>query len=252
MLVDIHNHILPGLDDGPASIEEAILLVANAVANGVTHIIATPHHKNGKYINSPLAVNEAVASLYRELSQKRIPVRIFPGQEIFFSVNILEELENDLLTLANSGKYLLIEFPTNYIPDNTLEILYKVQLKGFIPIIVHPERNSVFRRNIHLLYEFVSKGALIQVTASSLIGVDGRSLKKYTNVLIKHNLVHFISSDAHHYLKRPFLLKEAYQYVEKKFSENHVNYYIQNANHVIFGTEIEPLYPISFKKVRHV
>ena len=247
MLVDIHNHILPGVDDGAQSMEEAILLAVNAVENGITHIIATPHHLNGKYINSSVVVKEAVTNLYKELSHKNIPVKILPGQEIHLTANILEDLENDLLTLANSGKYLLIELPSTHIPAHTLEILYQIQLKGYIPIIVHPERNTALRRNKQLLYEFVSKGALIQITASSLIGVNGRSLKKYTKVLIKHNLVHFISSDAHHYLKRPFLLKKAYQYVKKKFSESHVTYYCENANHVLFGTEFLPLPPIGFK-----
>ncbi|WP_391116767.1 tyrosine-protein phosphatase [Psychrobacillus sp. L3] len=248
MLVDIHNHILPGLDDGAQSMEEAILLATNAVANGVTHIIATPHHLNRKYTNSSAEVKEAVANLYRELFRENIPVKILPGQEIHLTANILDELDNNLLTLANSGKYILIELPNNHIPTNTLEVFYQIQLKGYIPIIAHPERNSVLRRNKQLLYEFVSKGALIQITASSLIGVNGRSLKKYTKVLIKHNLVHFISSDAHHYLERPFLLKKAYQYITKKFSKSHVTYYCENANHVIFGTEFQPLPPICFKK----
>ncbi|QFF99875.1 hypothetical protein PB01_14155 [Psychrobacillus glaciei] len=252
MLVDIHNHILPGLDDGAQSMEEAILLAANAVANGVTHIIATPHHLNGKYMNSSIVVKEAVASIFRELSNKNIPVKILPGQEIHLTPNILEDLDNNLLTLANSGKYILIELPYNHIPAQTLESFYQIQLKGYIPIIAHPERNSELRRNKQLLYEFVNKGALIQITASSLIGANGRSLKMYTKKLIKHNLVHFISSDAHHYVKRPFLLKKAYQYVEKKFSESHVTYFSENAKHVLFGTEFLPLPPVGFKKSRHL
>lgn len=247
LIVDIHNHILPGLDDGPQSIEEAILLVANAVSNGVTHIIATPHHRNGKYMNSSSVVKEAVVNLNRQLSKKNIPVKILPGQEIYIYSNILEDLEGDLLTLANSGKYLLIELPRNHIPLNTFEVLYKIQLKGYIPIIVHPERNTVLRKEKQKLYELVSKGALIQITAASLVGTDGRSLKRYTVDLIKHNLVHFISSDAHHYQKRPFLLNDAYQYVRKKFSESLVTYYSENAKHVVFGKDIQAIQPISFK-----
>lgn len=247
MLVDIHNHILPGLDDGPESLEKALLLAENAVANGITHVIATPHHLSTKYRNSSLKVKEAIASLYRELSQRNIHLKILPGQEIHLSVNVLEELENDLLTLANSGKYLLIELPNSYIPTHTLEVIYKIQLKGYIPIIVHPERNIVLRKNKQLLYEYVCKGALIQITASSLLGLDGRSLKKCTKELIKHNLVHFISSDAHHYLKRPFLLKNAFEYVKKEFSESHLIYFCENSSHIVYGNEINPLPPISFK-----
>ena len=207
MLVDIHNHILPGLDDGPRTIEEALLLAENAVANGITHVIATPHHLDRKYRNSTLEVKAAVAGLYRELIQRNINLKILPGQEIHLSTNVLMELEKDLLTLANSGRYLLIEFPNAYIPADILDVIYKIQLRGYIPIIVHPERNRVLRKNKQLLYEYICKGALVQITASSVLGHNGRSLRKYTKELIKHNLVHFISSDAHHYLKRPFLLK---------------------------------------------
>ncbi|SDO01080.1 protein-tyrosine phosphatase [Psychrobacillus sp. OK028] len=247
MLVDIHNHILPGLDDGPKSIEEALLLAKSAVSNGITHVIATPHHLDAKYRNSSLEVREAVAGLYREFSKRNIHLKILPGQEIHLAANILDELETDLLTLANSGKYLLIELPNAYIPSQTLEVIYIIQLKGYIPIIVHPERNKILRKNKQLLYEYVCKGALIQVTASSLLGLNGRSLRKYTRELIKHNLVHFISSDAHHYLKRPFLLKKAFEYVKKEFSESYVTYFCENASHIVYGTDIQPLSPISFK-----
>ena len=247
MLVDIHNHILPGLDDGPESLKEALLLAENAVANGITHVIATPHHLSEKYRNSALEVKEAVAGLYRELSQRNIHLKILPGQEIHLSANILEELEKDPLTLANSGKYLLIELPNSYIPANTLDVIYKIQLKGYTPIIVHPERNKILRKNKQLLYEYVCKGVLIQITASSLLGLNGRSFRKYTKELIKHNLVHFISSDAHHYIKRPFLLTKAFESIKRDFSESHVNNYCENANHIVYGTEIQPLLPIGFK-----
>ncbi|MFJ7971644.1 tyrosine-protein phosphatase [Psychrobacillus sp. NPDC096389] len=248
MIVDIHNHILPGLDDGAQTMEDAILLAANAVENGVTHIIATPHH-NEKYWNDPKQIKEAVLNLTREIALKKIPIKILPGQEINFYNGMHGDIGDQLLTLANSGKYILIEFPNYQLPSFLFDILFQIQLKGFIPIIVHPERNLVLRKNKQLVYELVTKGALIQITASSLIGVDGFKIKKYTRDLLNHNLVHFISSDSHHHLSRPFLLKEAYQYVQKKFSEKLLTYFIENAKHVLFGTEFQPLTPIGFKKV---
>lgn len=248
MIVDIHNHILSGLDDGACSMEEAILLATNAVENGITHIIATPHHLDGKYMNSSNTVKVAVANLYKELSKRKIPLKIFPGQQVHLSTNFLEEFEKDPLTLANSGKYILIELPNDHIPVHTLDILYKIQLKGLVPIIAHPERSFVLRENKQLLYEFVEKGALIQIKAASLIGMNGRELKRYSKILIQHNLVHFISSDAHHHIKSPFLLKKAYAYIQKKFSTTQATYFQENGKHVIFGTEFQPLLPIGFKK----
>ncbi|MEK5481726.1 tyrosine-protein phosphatase [Viridibacillus sp. FSL R5-0888] len=250
MLVDIHNHILPGLDDGPKSIEEALLLATDAVENGITHIIATPHHHDGKYMNSSSVVEEAVFNFNKELYERSIPLEILPGQETHIYNSLISDLNKDLLTLANSGKYILIELPINHIPTYTFDILFQIQLKGYIPIIVHPERNMVFRKDKQKLYDIVNKGSLVQVTASSLIGVNGRAIKRYIKYLVKHNIVHFISSDSHHHIKRPFLLKAAYQYVREKFSEGLVSYYSENAKHVINGTSFQPKRPISFKKGR--
>ncbi|MFD1205222.1 tyrosine-protein phosphatase [Sporosarcina contaminans] len=249
MIVDIHSHVLPGLDDGAPSMEEAILLTENAAANGVTHIIATPH-LNDKYRNHAKQIKEAVADLNKELFRKRIPVDIFPGQEVqFFScLNALGD--GHLLTLADGGKYLLIELPDDHFPEFTFELLFSLQIEGYIPIIPHPERNVVLRKEKQLLYELVTKGVLLQVTANSLFGANGRTAKKCSLELIKHNLVHFISSDAHHPIQRPFLLREGYQFIERKFSTNLRNYFIENAKHVLQGTDFQPLPPISFKHTR--
>ena len=140
--------------------EEAILLARNAVMNGITQVIATPHH-NVKHRNESFNVKEAVFNLNRELSLKSIPLNIFPGQEISYYNSMVGDIEDGLLTLANSGKYILIELPHNHFPLSTFEILLNIQLNGYIPIIAHPERNSVIRRDKQLLYEIVSKGALL-------------------------------------------------------------------------------------------
>ncbi|MDF2065067.1 CpsB/CapC family capsule biosynthesis tyrosine phosphatase [Bacillus sp. Cr_A10] len=246
MLVDIHNHILPGLDDGPQSMEEAILLARNAVANGVTHIIATPHYDE-IYKNDQQKVKESLFNFNREISHEGIPLKILLGQEIRFFNNMVDEIDNGLLTLANSGMYILIELPWNHFPTYIFDVLVQLQLKGYKPIIAHPERNIILRKDKQLLLELVNKGTLFQITAASLLGINGFSLKKYTHALIKRDLVHFIASDAHHYQSRPFLLKEAYQLVRKKYSIELESYFIDNAKHVVLGKEFQSFPPISIK-----
>ena len=247
MLVDIHNHILPGLDDGPESIEEALLLAENAVANGVTHVIATPHHRNRKYINPPIAVKEAADWFNDELLKRSIPLHILCGQETYFHNDILQEMEVNLLTLGDNGKYLLLELPTNYFPVFIFDILLELQFLGYIPIIVHPERCTFLKKDKQLGYELVRRGALFQVNASTIVGENGFSMQKFAKDLIKHNLVHFIASDAHHYKDRPFLIKEAYKYIQKKFSIQYVTYFMDNAKYVLEGSFLQPLPPIGFK-----
>lgn len=250
MLVDIHNHILPGLDDGPESLEEALLLAENAVANGITHVIATPHHRNVKYINSPISVKEAVNWLNDELLKRSIPLHILCGQEVYFHNEMLQNMEDNLLTLGESGKYLLLELPTNYLPTFIFDILLELQFSGYIPIIVHPERCRFLRKDKQQAYELVKRGVLFQVTAATVVGVNGWSMQKFAKDLIKHNLVHFIASDAHHYKDRPFLIKDAYKYIQKKFSPQYVTYFLDNAKHVLEGSLLQPIPPISFKKIQ--
>lgn len=249
MIVDLHNHVLPGLDDGARSIEEAILLAENATLNGITHIIATPH-LNDKYRNHAQQIKQAVADFNKELMRNQIPVVIFPGQEVQFFSCMNAMRDGDVIALADSGKYLLIELPDDHFPEFTFDLLFSLQLEGYMPIIPHPERNVVLQKEKQLLYELVAKGILFQITANSLFGANGRAAKKCSLEMIKHNLVHFISSDAHHPIRRPFLLKEGYQYIRRKFSNDLQNYFIENAKHVLLGTNFQPLPPIRFKQMK--
>ena len=247
MLVDIHNHILPGLDDGPIDEEFALWLARNAAENGITHIIATPHHQNGKYMNKKTVVQECVEYFNQQLIIHDIPITILPGMEIHMFDNILEEIDGNLLTLADSKKYLLVELPNSHIPHFTKDILYELQLKGYIPIIAHAERNTEFRSNPDKIFEIIKNGGLMQVTASSILGVNGKKLQKHSLKMCKNKLVHFIASDAHHHKNRPFLLSNAYKYLTKNVSSDLVSYFQENSKHVVLGTEFHPMPPIKIK-----
>ncbi len=249
MLVDLHNHILPGLDDGPTSELEAIALIQNAVDNGVTHIVATPHHRNGMYFQKVTEINNQVQKLNTYMHLNDIPVRIYPGMEVRLHGELIAELGTDTLTLANSHKYILVELPNHQIPQFTESIFYDLQLKGYIPVIAHAEMNAEIRRHPKKLVDLVHKGALVQVTAGSVSGARGKNLQKFTLKLCQHQLVHFIASDAHNLSKRPFLIKHAYHVIRSKFSEEYVNYLQQNAIHVINGVEFQLCPPIVMEKV---
>ncbi|QUG42564.1 hypothetical protein KD050_04630 [Psychrobacillus sp. INOP01] len=233
MLVDIHNHILPGLDDGAATVEQSLMLIANAAANGIKHIVATPH-QDETYKNKSLIVYTKVREMNALLLEKNIPVTLYAGMEILLNESILD---NNLLTLANSGKYLLIELPNNHFPPYLFDVLYKLQLKGLIPIIAHPEKNAFLLQNKDKVLEIVARGALLQITAGSVLGKNGRKIKAFSNQLLKEQLVHFIASDAHSLRHRPFLLNKAYEYIESKYSTDLVEYFKENAKHVLKGSE---------------
>ncbi|MCA1031096.1 tyrosine protein phosphatase [Bacillus timonensis] len=238
MKVDIHSHLLFDLDDGAATPYDTITLAKKAVELGITHVIATPHHKNGMYSNPPDTIRKRVFEVNKLLQNMNIPLKVFPGMEIKLYGDLVTDLEkeNELLTLNNTKKYVLIELPQSHIPHYTEEIFFHLQLKGYIPILSHVERNKVFQKDPERLYNLVQKGALTQVTAGSIIGTFGYKVQKFTLALVRHQLVHFIASDAHNE-NRSFQLPLAYQFIETNFSSKLSNYFIKNSIHVLYGVE---------------
>jgi protein-tyrosine phosphatase len=249
MLVDLHNHVLPGIDDGPSTELEAILLIQNAAKNGVTHIVATPHHRNGRFDQDSNEIKNSIHILNLLIQEREIPVTILPGMEVHLHGELLEELETEMLTLADSHKYVLIEFPTQLIPQFTDSIFYELQLKGYIPVIAHAEKNTEIRRHPKKLLDLVNKGALVQVTAGSVTGANGKDLQRFALKLCQHQMVHFIASDAHNVHKRPFLIQQAYHVIQQKLGKEWVLYFQRNAHHVLDGVEFETLQPRFLEKV---
>lgn len=251
MIVDIHSHLLAGMDDGARDQDEALLMAKQAVERGITHIIATPHHRNGFYMNHPKEILSQTSKLNSLLSQQEIPLKVLPGMEFHLHGDIsrdIEDIEQNILPLSESNKYILIELPYTYIPHFTESVFYKLQLMGYIPIIAHPERNEEFQRRPNRLFDLVNQGALGQVTAASVVGLFGKDSQKFSFKLLKHNLVHFIASDAHNTTSRSFELVSAYNYMEKYFSKEHRKYMTENSIHVLNGTEFNIITPVRFEK----
>jgi protein-tyrosine phosphatase len=248
-LIDLHCHLLPGVDDGAKDLQESIEMAKAAVSEGITHIVATPHHNNGNYSNSKEQIIAKVQELQDALQKENIPLTILPGQEHRISGDTLHDYENGkLLTLNDAGKYVLIELPSNHVPRYTEQILFDLQMKEITPIIVHPERNQDIIENPEILYQLVKKGACTQITASSLTGHFGKKIKKFALDLIEANLTHFIASDAHNVSTRPFRMQEAYETIDKEFGVSTVYNFRENAELVIEGQTIYREIPQRIKK----
>jgi protein-tyrosine phosphatase len=248
-LIDIHSHILPGVDDGAQSMEDAIKMARAAVNDGIKILCATPHHRNGRYENEKTLIEQEVQRLNNELEKLDIPLYIVPGQEIRLYRELLDDLDQDLLLpLSNEGNYFLVEFPSNHVPDYAAHLCYELKIRGYTPIIVHPERNNKLIENPELLYELVKEGALTQVTANSVIGKFGKNIMNFSHDIIKAKMAHFIASDAHNVSSRGFHLTEAYEFIHKKFGAS-MRYYLQeNAELVIQGQTILAEEPEMIKK----
>lgn len=248
-MIDIHSHILPGVDDGASKLTDSIEMGKLAVKEGIHTIMATPHYINEKYDNKKLDILQKVSELNEVFENENISLKILPGQEIRLYSGIIEDYKkNILLSLNNGGRYFLIELPMTQIPRYTEQLLYDIQLEGLTPIIAHPERNQEIFENPTVLYNFVEKGALTQITASSISGRFGSKIQKLSLQLIEANLTHFIASDAHNIKKRDFKMEKAFTKIKKKFDLDTVDYFIHNSELLVQGKEIVKEQPRKIKK----
>ncbi|MFC0560836.1 tyrosine-protein phosphatase [Halalkalibacter alkalisediminis] len=248
-MIDIHCHILPEVDDGPQTLADSLELARLAESEGITKIIATPHHQHPSFENDGFSVLRKVEELNEALQKANIHITVIASQEIRIHGEIIQHLElGDVLPTTPGGSYLLVEFPSNSVPHYTTRLFYDLQMKGYTPIIAHPERNKVFKEDPSILYELVKNGSLTQVTASSLTGHLGKKVKRFTEQLIDANLTHFISSDAHHVKERPFRLLEAYSEVEKGFGIETVYEYKENAELLLGNQHVQVGTPEPVKK----
>lgn len=238
-MIDIHSHILPAVDDGSKNTAESLLMLEAAIYAGINTIVATPHY-NYKYANNKSKILAEVEKLNKIVKTNNLNINILPGQEIRIYGELLEDYEaGELLTIADNGMYMLVELPFKQVPYFTDNLLYNIELYGIKPIIAHPERNSEFLENPNKLYNLVAKGALTQLTTSSLIGFFGKKIQKFCNQLIKANLVHTIATDAHNVSNRSFNMSEAYEEISKKYGKDYVSYFKENAKLIIEGKSID-------------
>ena len=247
-MIDIHCHILSGIDDGAQTRDDSLKMAKLAIEEGITTIIATPHHKNGKYENSKASILEKVAELNRVLQAEKLPLTILPGQETRITGEFIEDWENERVLPLNQTQYLFVEFPSSHVPRYAEKMLYDIQLKGLIPIIVHPERNQEIHERPEILYQLVKKGASAQLTAGSLCGKFGKKIKHFSEQLIEANLVHFVASDAHNITNRAFHLKQAYGAVEGKFGIDMLYLFRENAELLVEGRNVYKELPQRVKK----
>ncbi|MGE4545744.1 MAG: tyrosine-protein phosphatase [Pedobacter sp.] len=190
-MVDIHCHILPGIDDGAATLSDSLKMARIAAEDGISHIVATPHIKGD--IHSPAFLDEQVQQFNEKLQGKFVSPQILRGADVS---SVLPPKLIACYTI-NNGPYFLLEFPHSHLPRNANEIVFKILLAGLQPIITHPERNPSIVRDPELLFRLVDAGCLVQVTAGSLTGNFGADARDCAIYLLKKHRVHFLATDAH-------------------------------------------------------
>lgn len=229
--------------------QESMTMAKKAVEAGITHLFATPHHLNERYVNVKDDIIDRVFVLNECLQQENIPLSVHPGQELRIHRELFVSLEKgEVLTLNNTEKYLLLELPSGHVPTYTKELIYELLLKGITPIIVHPERNKELIENHNLLFDLVQEGALTQLTSGSIIGLFGKNVKSFSKKIIEHNLAHFIATDAHNTNSRGFTLQVAYETITKTYGFERTFYFKENAEYLIKGQCPNIVKSVPFKK----
>jgi protein-tyrosine phosphatase len=209
-MIDLHCHILPGLDDGPATMEDSLAMARVAAGAGITTIVATPHIREDHPFD-PDEIPARVAELNGELAARDIRLEVLPGGEVSLSrVPLLDDSQLGRLALGGS-RHLLVESPYSRAVPGLEDAIFALQVRGFKPVLAHPERCPIFRSDPDRLQELVQRGVLCSITAASLAGGFGDRVRSFTASLLARGLVHDVASDSHGPRKREPVLMPAFE-----------------------------------------
>lgn len=238
-MIDLHCHLLPGVDDGSKSMDISLKLANDAVRDGIDYALLTPHHMNGVYLNHKKAVIQQTQEFQVELDRHKISLKVFPGQEVRINGDLLTALDQDDILFADeSERYLMLEFPDDDVPSYTSNMIYELMRREIIPIIVHPERNTKIMEQPEILYELLSKGCLSQITAGSYVGIFGRKVRRFTQQLIQAGQAYIFASDAHNLPNRKYEMTNAFKRLTCEYGTSYVKKFENNARNIINGDEV--------------
>jgi len=240
-MIDIHSHVLPGIDDGARSMEESVAMMRQAAECGTTDIVATPH-SNLEYRFDKDLVRAKIAELAQTVGGEP---RLHCGCDFHLSYeNIQEALASPTAYTINHHNYLLVEFSDLLIFKNTSEIFEMLLGAGMVPVITHPERNALLQQRLSDLEGWVNAGCLLQVTGQSLLGRFGKRAKSFATTLLDRGLAHVIASDAHDTVDRTTDLSGAWSHVLENYGEEWADrLFVTNPSRVLLGKPIDPAPP---------
>ena len=215
-MVDIHCHILPGLDDGADTLETSIQMAEMAIAEGITHVVGTPH-ANSHFKFDPEVIRQRRDELQAAVGDR---LKLATGCDFHLNYENLQDLEKNLQKYTIHQKnYLLVEFAEFSIPPSMDDTMHHLHLLGLSPIITHPERNPMLRAKPERIYRWLHQGSYVQITGQSILGRFGSAAQAAAKQWLDEDRVHFVASDAHNMRSRPLQLRAAYDAVAERRGE---------------------------------
>lgn len=219
-MIDIHSHILPNIDDGAKNIQETLQLLREAQQVGFQAIVSTSHYMEGYYETNVPEREMWIKVIYEKGQEENIKTKLYLGNEIYLSENIVKLLEEGKASTINDTSYVLFEMPLNVEPLNLYNVIYEMQENKLIPILAHPERYSFVQQNPELIYDLIEKGVYMQSNYASILGYYGAKAQVIVKKLLENNMVHFLGSDVHRkntiYPKIPEILVKIEKIVGKE------------------------------------
>jgi protein-tyrosine phosphatase len=244
--IDTHAHLIPFVDDGAENWDVALAMLQQGFADGIKEAVCTSHILSGNNAEYEQKLAEGFAELQARAKAAEIPIRLHLGAELFVQPNL--DLARPLATLGQNGRYFLVEFPMNLIPDFVAKRFFDLVVKQYTPIVAHPERNGRILSDPQKAFEFVERGALLQLNAGSLLGVFGQMVKSLSIRLLQADLIHIIATDAHDTKARAFLLSPAYaKVVEICGEEKARDLFYENPRRVLAGQDVVAANPKPLK-----
>ena len=244
-MIDLHSHILPGIDDGSRSLEESVELCRIAASDGVRRTVCTPHI-DFRFVNRRDTIEAPFETLGRAVREAGIGLELVKGAEVHISPDILVRVKDkDLMTYADMGRYLLLEFPFQKVLTGVEEMVYRLRLASVTPVIAHPERIGWFMDDLDRLQKVVQMGALSQITGGSIMGQFGDRSQRAALMMVERNLAHVVASDAHDTSYRRPVLAEAREAIARRFGADRASQMTEiYPEAIVQGSEIDPEPPV--------
>ncbi|MER8887032.1 CpsB/CapC family capsule biosynthesis tyrosine phosphatase [Mesorhizobium sp. M0816] len=241
-MIDLHSHILPGLDDGSPSLAESLEMARLAVADGTTHMACTPHVTPGVYENGTSNIVRAVQELHQALRSAAIPLALYVGADVHIAPDLPDQLAAGSVPTLNRSRYFLFEPPHHVLPPRMEDLALRLINAGFIPILTHPERLTWIKTNYDVIERLNAVGCLIQLTADSIVGAFGRTALYYSEKLIDEGRVDIIASDTHSTTRRRPGLSKAVAAAAKRCGDDEArNMVLKRPGEILANRPLEPV-----------
>jgi protein-tyrosine phosphatase len=250
-MIDLHSHILPGVDDGAPTLEAALAMARMAVGDGISHMAATPHFLPGVYDNDAADIAYRTEQFIRDLSHAGIGLRIVTGADAHIRPDFIDGLRSGRIPTLNRGRYVLFEPPHDILPQRLDDLLHNILVAGYVPVLTHPERLRWIEKHYALVRELALSGVWMQITAGSLTGRFGKRPHYWAQRMLAEGLVSILATDAHNLTSRPPLLAEAARAAESELGlEEAENLVVMRPQCIIENAPVEASPPLPAPKGR--